>query len=33
VEHLRTGKVSPPMVPYPAKHETKEKETRREELV
>jgi len=32
VEHLRTGKVSPPMVPYPAKHETKEKETRREEL-
>ncbi len=32
VEHLRTGKVSPPLVPYPAKHETKENASRREEL-
>jgi WD40 repeat protein len=32
VEHLRTGKVSPPMVPYPAKHESKKDFTRRDEL-
>ena len=32
VKHDRTGKVSPPSFPYPAKHETKEKTTRREEL-
>jgi WD40 repeat protein/mono/diheme cytochrome c family protein len=32
VEHIRTGKVSPPVVPYPAKHESKDKATRREEL-
>src|SRR6185436_4066210 len=32
VKHDRTGKVSPPSVPYPAKCETKEKATRREEL-
>jgi hypothetical protein len=32
VKHDRTGKVSPPLVPYPAKHESKEKSTRREEL-
>jgi WD40 repeat protein/mono/diheme cytochrome c family protein len=32
VTHIRTGKVSPPMVPYPAKHESEEKASRREEL-
>ena len=32
VEHIRTGKISPPLAPYPAKHESKEKSTRREEL-
>jgi WD40 repeat protein len=32
VEHLRTGKISPPLVPYPAKFEKKENSTRREEL-
>jgi WD40 repeat protein/mono/diheme cytochrome c family protein len=32
VKHDRTGKVSPPAFPYPAKHETKEKATRREAL-
>jgi WD40 repeat protein len=32
VKHDRTGKVTPPAFPYPAKHETKEKATRREEL-
>jgi hypothetical protein len=32
VEHIRTGKVSPPLAPFLAKHETKEKSTRREEL-
>src|SRR5439155_15497574 len=32
VKHDRTGKVSPPALPYPAKCETKEKSTRREEL-
>lgn len=32
VEHIRTGKISPPAVPYLAKHESKEKATRREEL-
>jgi WD40 repeat protein len=32
VEHIRTGKISPPLAPYPAKHESKAKSTRREEL-
>ncbi len=32
MKHDRTGKVSPPSFPYPAKHEEKEKPTRREEL-
>lgn len=32
VKHDRTGKVSPPAFPYPAKYEAKEKATRREEL-
>jgi hypothetical protein len=32
VVHLRTGKVSPPVVPYPAKYEVKKKGSRREEL-
>jgi hypothetical protein len=32
VKHDRTGKVSPPAVPYAARCETKEKATRREEL-
>ena len=32
VTHLRTGKVAPPEFPYPAKHETKENATRREQL-
>ncbi|MSU59685.1 MAG: DUF1549 domain-containing protein [Pedosphaera sp.] len=32
MKHDRTGKVSPPAFPYPAKHETKEKTTRREDL-
>src|SRR3989454_6261316 len=32
VKHDRTGKVSPPAFPYPAKVETKEKTTRREDL-
>ena len=32
VTHIRTGKISPPAVPYAAKHESKEKATRREEL-
>ena len=32
VNHLRTGKVSPPEFAYPAKHEVKEKATRREQL-
>src|SRR5437899_12641567 len=32
VKHDRTGKISPPDFPYPAKHEPKEKATRREEL-
>ena len=32
VKHDRTGKVSPPAFPYPAKCETKEKATRREQL-
>ncbi len=32
VKHDRTGKVSPPVFPYPAKAEPKEKATRREEL-
>jgi len=32
VKHDRTGKVSPPAFPYPAKYEPKEKTTRREEL-
>ena len=32
IKHDRTGKVSPPSFPYPAKNELKEKPTRREEL-
>ncbi len=32
VKHDRTGKVSPPKFPFPAKNEAKEKATRREEL-
>jgi len=32
VKHERTGKVSPPLVPYTAKHKSTEKATRREEL-
>jgi hypothetical protein len=32
VKHDRTGKVTAPKFPFPAKHEEKEKETRREEL-
>jgi hypothetical protein len=32
VKHDRTGKVSPPVFPYPAEHECKEKPTRREQL-
>jgi len=32
VKHDRTGKVSPPVFPYPAKCEIKEKATRREQL-
>jgi len=32
VKHDRTGKVSSPVFPYQAKHETKEKPTRREDL-
>ena len=32
VEHIRTGKVSPPLTPYPAQHYTKPGATRREEL-
>jgi len=32
VKHDRTGKVSPPAFPYPAKHEAKEQATRREAL-
>ncbi len=32
VTHDRTGKVSPPVFPYPAKHEAKENTTRRESL-
>jgi WD40 repeat protein/mono/diheme cytochrome c family protein len=32
VTHLRTGKIAPPEFPYPAKHETKEKAARREQL-
>jgi WD40 repeat protein/mono/diheme cytochrome c family protein len=32
VEHIRTGKISPPLAPFPAKYQSKEKSTRREEL-
>jgi WD40 repeat protein len=32
VKHDRTGKVTAPKFPFPAKHETKEKATRREDL-
>ncbi|HWB04006.1 MAG TPA: DUF1553 domain-containing protein, partial [Verrucomicrobiales bacterium] len=32
VKHERTGKVTPPQFPYPAKHEKKEKAPRRDEL-
>lgn len=32
LKHDRTGKISPPGFPYVAKHETKEKATRREQL-
>ena len=32
VEHLRTGKVSPPLGPFPDKHEAKKDATRREEF-
>ncbi len=32
VEHLRTGKVSPPLEPFPDKHEEKKDASRREEL-
>ncbi len=32
VQHIRTGKISPPMAPYPAKHESKANSARREEL-
>ncbi len=32
VTHIRTGKVSPPSVPYAAQHESKEKTSRRQEL-
>ncbi len=32
VEHIRTGKISPPAAPFPAKHESKENFSRREEL-
>jgi len=32
VNHLRTGKVAPPVFPYPAKHEDKAKPSRREQL-
>jgi WD40 repeat protein/mono/diheme cytochrome c family protein len=32
VTHLRTGKIAPPDFPFPARHETKEKAARREQL-
>ena len=32
VKHDRTGQVSPPVFPFPAQYEAKEKETRREQL-
>ena len=32
VQHLRTGKVSPPVFPYPDRHEAPPKATRREQL-
>jgi WD40 repeat protein len=32
VIHIRTGRVAPPDFPFPAKHEAKEKATRREQL-
>jgi WD40 repeat protein len=32
VIHIRTGKVAPPEFPYPAKHETADKASRREQL-
>jgi WD40 repeat protein/mono/diheme cytochrome c family protein len=32
VTHLRTGKISPPEFPFPAKNDAKEKATRREQL-
>jgi WD40 repeat protein/mono/diheme cytochrome c family protein len=32
VTHIRTGRISPPLLPYRAAHESSEKDTRREEL-